>query len=79
VPDEKWGEKVVAVVIKKPGMDVESLDEKTIIDCCRGHIAGYKTPKEIRFIDEEEMPRTATGKILHRKLREKFGPVDAKK
>jgi len=35
-------------------------------------MAGYKSPKEIRFIDEDEMPRTPTGKILHRKLREKF-------
>jgi acyl-CoA synthetase (AMP-forming)/AMP-acid ligase II len=35
-------------------------------------MAGFKRPKEIIFIDEEDMPRTPTGKILHRKLREKF-------
>jgi acyl-CoA synthetase (AMP-forming)/AMP-acid ligase II len=39
---------------------------------CRGKIAGYKLPKEVLFIDEAEMPRTPTGKILHRKLREKY-------
>lgn len=68
VPDDKWGEKVVAVVIQKDEVDKESL-----IACCRDKMAGYKRPKEIVFISDEEMPRTATGKILHRKLREKFG------
>ena len=65
--DEKWGEKVVAVVIPKA-----EVDEKIIIDCCRGKMAGYKRPKEVIFIKEEEMPRTPTGKILHRILRERF-------
>ena len=37
------------------------------------HLARFKLPKEIHFIRAEEMPRNATGKILHRKLREKFG------
>ncbi|MGD8369765.1 MAG: AMP-binding protein [Desulfobacterales bacterium] len=68
LPDEKWGEKVVAVVVTK-----EDVDAKTLIECCRDKVAGYKRPKEILFIKDEEMPRTATGKILHRKLREKYG------
>jgi len=68
LPDEKWGERVVAVVIKKG-----DIDEKTIIDACRKSLAGYKIPKQILFIDQEEMPRTPTGKILHRILRERFG------
>jgi len=75
LPDEKWGEKVVAVVIKKPGMDEldeKDIDQETIFKCCRDKIATYKKPKEVIFIKEEEMPRTATGKILHRKLREKY-------
>ena len=65
--DEKWGEKVVAVVIPKA-----EVDEKTIMDCCREKMAGYKRPKKVIFIKEEEMPRTPTGKILHRILRERF-------
>ncbi len=71
MPDDKWGEKVVAVVIPKGNEDVE-LTEDMIIDCCRDQMAGYKRPKEILFIKEDDMPRTPTGKILHRKLREKF-------
>ncbi len=72
LPDDKWGEKVAAVVIKKPGVDDSDIDEETIKQCCKDQMAGYKSPKEILFIDEDEMPRTPTGKILHRKLREKF-------
>ncbi len=71
IPDDKWGEKVVAVVIPKGNETVE-ITEKMIADCCKQQMAGYKRPKEILFIKEEDMPRTPTGKILHRKLREKF-------
>jgi acyl-CoA synthetase (AMP-forming)/AMP-acid ligase II len=72
LPDDKWGEKVVAVVCKKPGLDPEQIDHEAIIECCRDKLAGYKRPKEVIFIDPEAMPRTPTGKILHRKLREKY-------
>jgi len=73
LPDEKWGEKVCAVVIPKEET-AGGIDEKAIIDCCRDKLAGYKRPKEIIFIKPEEMPRTPTGKILHRKLRERYTP-----
>lgn len=72
LPDEKWGEKVVAVVIPKPGVEEEEISDQTIKDCCKDKLAGYKRPKEVVFIKDDEMPRTPTGKILHRKLREKF-------
>jgi acyl-CoA synthetase (AMP-forming)/AMP-acid ligase II len=72
LPDDKWGEKVVAVICKKPGLAPEQVDPKQLIECCRDKLAGYKRPKEVIFIDPEEMPRTPTGKILHRKLREKY-------
>ena len=72
IPDEKWGEKVVAVVATHPDMDEDNVDENTIRECCKEKLAGYKTPKEVIFIKPDEMPRTATGKILHRKLRDKF-------
>jgi len=42
--------------------------KKEIREFCRGKIAGFKIPKRIEFITDEEMPRTGTGKILHRKL-----------
>jgi acyl-CoA synthetase (AMP-forming)/AMP-acid ligase II len=68
LPDDKWGEKVVAVVI--PNTEI---DEKTVMDYCRDKLAGYKRPKKVIFIKQDEMPRTPTGKILHRVLREDFG------
>jgi acyl-CoA synthetase (AMP-forming)/AMP-acid ligase II len=68
VPDGKWGEAVKAVVVLKDG---SGTSEQEIIEWCRGKMAGYKKPKTIEFIEAPEMPRTATGKILHRKLREK--------
>lgn len=70
VPDDKWGEKVVAVVVPKPGMSENDISEAEIMKCCQGKMAGYKRPKAVVFIKPDEMPRTPTGKILHRKLRE---------
>ena len=67
--DEKWGERVTAVVIPKKNNDI---NEKKIIDFCRDKMAGYKRPKQVILIKEDEMPRTPTGKILHRKLREQY-------
>ena len=72
LPDEKWGERVVAVVIPRPGVAEDEIDDQAIKNCCRDKLAGYKRPKEVIFIKDDEMPRTPTGKILHRKLREKF-------
>ncbi len=69
VPDDKWGEAVKAVVILKEG---EKAAEEEIADWCRGKMAGYKKPKSVDFISASEMPRTTTGKILHRKLRERY-------
>ena len=68
LPDDKWGEKVVAVVIPNG-----EIDEKTVMDYCRDKLAGYKRPKKVIFIEQDDMPRTPTGKILHRVLREDFG------
>jgi len=72
LPDDKWGEKVAVVVIPKPGTDRTTITDKDIMECCREKLAGYKRPKEVIFISQDEMPRTPTGKILHRKLREKY-------
>jgi acyl-CoA synthetase (AMP-forming)/AMP-acid ligase II len=73
LPDDKWGEKVAVVVIPMDGAD---LDEATIFDWCRERMAGYKRPKQVRFIKPDQMPRTATGKILHRILRERYSDGD---
>ncbi|MDX1709126.1 MAG: AMP-binding protein [Desulfobacterales bacterium] len=73
LPDEKWGEKVSAVIIRKPGFDDSNLSEQDIVQACKGKMAGYKCPKQVIFIGQKDMPRTGTGKILHRILREQFG------
>jgi len=72
LPDDKWGEAVTAVVVLKKGKTATS---EEIIEWCRGKMAGYKKPKRVIFISYSEMPRTATGKILHRELREKYGQL----
>ncbi|MDK1390134.1 AMP-binding protein [Sinorhizobium sp. 8-89] len=65
VPDEKWGERVHAVIVLQDGQ-APTPDE--ILDWCKSRIAGHKRPRSISFIREDEMPMTATGKILHRLL-----------
>jgi acyl-CoA synthetase (AMP-forming)/AMP-acid ligase II len=69
VPDPKWGEAVTAVVVPRPGREPVAA---AIIDHARRQLAGYKCPRNVAVIAEEEMPRTATGKILHRVLRSRF-------
>jgi acyl-CoA synthetase (AMP-forming)/AMP-acid ligase II len=69
IPDAKWGEAVKAVVILK---EDQSCTEDEIVEYCRGKITAYKKPKSVVFISADEMPRTGTGKILHRKLRERY-------
>ncbi len=64
-PDPKWGETPLAFVETKPGATV-SADE--LIAHCRGLLAGYKVPREIRF---EPIPKTSTGKIQKFQLRER--------
>lgn len=64
VPDEKWGEAVKACVVVKPGKE---LTEAEVIAHARNHIAGYKCPKSVDFIDV--LPRNPSGKVLRRELR----------
>lgn len=70
VPHEKWGETVQAVVVPHVG---QQLDEAELKSWCRERLATFKCPTSIVFIQDDEMPRTATGKILHRILRQKLG------
>jgi acyl-CoA synthetase (AMP-forming)/AMP-acid ligase II len=67
VPDERWGEAVKAVVVQAMDADV---DEQTLIDFCKGRIAGFKCPRSVDFV--EALPRNPTGKILKRELREPY-------
>ncbi len=73
IPDDKWGEVVKAVVVLNDGYEPSEDLGKEIINASRGKIAGFKRPKTVDFVKDEEMPRTPTGKILHRILRERYG------
>ncbi|MEP5936858.1 MAG: fatty acid--CoA ligase [Erythrobacter sp.] len=64
IPSEKWGEEVKACVVVKDGAD---LSEADVIAHAREHIAGYKCPKSVDFIDA--LPRNPSGKILRKDLR----------
>ena len=64
VPSEEWGESVHAVVVRRPG---SALDETLLVAHAREHLAGYKVPKTVSWI--EELPKTGSGKVLKRELR----------
>jgi acyl-CoA synthetase (AMP-forming)/AMP-acid ligase II len=73
VPDAKWGESVTAVAILHQGYEPSPELAKEVLDYTKGKIAGFKRPKVLEFIADSDMPRTGTGKILHRVLRERYG------
>lgn len=65
VDDKEWGQRLRAFVVKKQDA---SIDQDTIKHYVRDHLARYKVPREVIFVDE--LPRNPTGKILKRELRE---------
>lgn len=67
VPDDHWGEAVKAVVALKPG---ESTTAETLIAFCKENLASFKKPKTIEFLDT--LPKSPTGKILKRVLRDAY-------
>jgi acyl-CoA synthetase (AMP-forming)/AMP-acid ligase II len=68
VPDERWGETVKALVVRRDGVDVRAAE---LVAFARERLAGYKLPRAIVFVDA--LPRTPSGKVLKRELRERFG------
>ena len=72
VPHEKWGESIRAIIVPKQGV---TLTEQEVIDHCRKHLASYKKPTSVVFVDQ--LPKgTFGGKVLKRVLREKYGNVE---
>ena len=67
IPDEEWGEAVKAVVSTVDGGEVT---EEELIEFCRDHIASYKKPRSVDFVDD--LPRNNYGKIVKRELREAY-------
>jgi long-chain acyl-CoA synthetase len=68
IPDPKWGELVATCVVLKPG---KALSGDELRDYCRRSLANYKVPRRVEFSDTE-LPKSGTGKILKRALRERF-------
>jgi acyl-CoA synthetase (AMP-forming)/AMP-acid ligase II len=67
VPDEKYGESVLACCVMTSG---QVLDEESLIAYCRDHLAGYKIPRQYQVLDE--LPRNPSGKVLKTQLREPY-------
>ena len=67
VPDPKWGERPVAVVVMTPD---ETLTYDALAAHCRAHLAGFKVPKELLIL--EQLPRNPSGKVLKRVLRDQL-------
>ena len=68
VPDEHWGERVCAAVVRR--RDASSVDADELTEFCRARLAGFKVPKRIDFVDE--LPRLGSGKIDKTSLRRAF-------
>ncbi|MGA0868155.1 MAG: AMP-binding enzyme, partial [Planctomycetota bacterium] len=64
-PDHDLGERVTAAIVLRPGAETSSAE---LIAFCRAELAGFKTPKSVRFLDA--LPRTGSGKIQKRALRD---------
>ncbi|MGV0652405.1 acyl-CoA synthetase [Mycolicibacterium thermoresistibile] len=67
LPHPTWVEAVVAAVVTRNGM---TLGEEELLGHCREHLAGFKTPKQVFFVDS--LPKNPSGKLLKRVLRERY-------
>lgn len=73
IAHEHWGETVQAVVALKPGEVVTAED---LIEFSRAGLADFKIPRSVRFVDE--LPKSSTGKVLRRLVRNTAGTKDEK-
>jgi acyl-CoA synthetase (AMP-forming)/AMP-acid ligase II len=69
IPHDKWGETVQAVIVLHEGQQSSTEEMRS---WCKQHLASFKCPSSVVFIADADMPRTATGKILHRVLRQRL-------
>jgi fatty-acyl-CoA synthase len=67
VPNERWGEVGMAIIVRKPEQDLAEAD---VIRHCLARLAKFKVPQSVAFVDA--LPRNATGKVLKRELRVQF-------
>jgi len=67
IPDDNWGEKVVAAVVQKPG---DRINPHEILTYCKKHLHDWKCPKEVRFM--KALPRNTMGKVLKEDVKKLF-------
>ena len=72
VPDDRWGEAVKALVVRRPGSTTSAAE---LVAFARERLAGYKLPRLIDFVDN--LPRTASGKVLKHELRNRYRTVSS--
>ncbi len=70
IPNDEFGEEVKAAVTLRSGHAADAAMEQALIAHCREHLAGYKAPRSVDFVDE--MPRSETGKLYKRLLRDRY-------
>lgn len=71
IPDPKYIEAVCAVIVKKEGA---KLTEEDVVNYCKEHLASYKKPRKVTFVDE--IPRTPSGKVQKFILRKQFSGME---
>ena len=76
IPNEEFGEEIKAAVEVTPGLESSEKLAEDLIAHCREHLAGFKAPRSIDFVDE--LPRHPTGKLFKRLLRDAYWPSDRK-
>lgn len=69
VPDEIWGESLMAFVVPKAG---EDLTEEQVVGYVKSPLSGYKVPKKVEMVSSEAIPRLPSGKVLKRELRKPY-------
>jgi fatty-acyl-CoA synthase len=72
MPDARWGEVPRAFIVVRPGSEITA---EALIAHCRARLAGFKTPRDIVFLDA--LPRNPSGKVLKRDLRQRAGDAAA--
>ena len=75
--DYKWGEAVTVISVLKDGITPSEELAQDIRNFCDGKLARFKKPKQVMFIKSEEVPRTGSGKVMHRLLRDRFNTDDS--
>jgi acyl-CoA synthetase (AMP-forming)/AMP-acid ligase II len=70
VPDEDWGESVLAVVELRDGVEGSEQLAAELIEHCRSHLAHFKCPRRVEFVDV--LPRADNGKLYKRRIRDEY-------